>query len=89
MQVSAADPLNLVGILLPGERVAAIPGRQIHLRNGNLNGAESASDAIVEAISAVVPAAAFSVGGGRSAMSESLRADSPIEPTTEPACDEA
>ena len=58
VQVSAADPLNLVGILLPGERVAAIPGREIHLRDGNLNGTESASDAIVEAISAVAPAAA-------------------------------
>ena len=57
VQVSAADPLNLVGILLPGERVAAIPGRQIHLRNGNLDGAESASDAVVEPIPEVVPAA--------------------------------
>jgi ATP-dependent helicase Lhr and Lhr-like helicase len=57
VQVSAADPLNLVGILLPGERVAAIPGRQIHLRNGNLDGADSASDAVVEPIPEVVPAA--------------------------------
>ena len=55
--VSAADPLNLIGILLPGERVAAIPGRQIHLRNGNLDGATISSDAIVEPIQAVVPAA--------------------------------
>ena len=55
--VSASDPLNLVGILLPGERVAAIPGRQIHLRNGNLDGVENSSDAIVEAIPAVVPTA--------------------------------
>jgi ATP-dependent helicase Lhr and Lhr-like helicase len=52
--VSAADPLNLVGILLPGERVAAIPGRQIQLRNGKLDGAESPSSAIVDAIPAVV-----------------------------------
>src|ERR1700761_4729532 len=57
VQLSAADPLNLVGILLPGERVAAIPGRQIHLRNGNVDGAESASDGVVEAIPAVVPPA--------------------------------
>jgi ATP-dependent Lhr-like helicase len=55
--VSAADPLNLVGILLPGDRVAAIPGRQIHLRNGNLDGEEIAANAIVGAIPAVVPAA--------------------------------
>jgi ATP-dependent Lhr-like helicase len=56
--VAAADPLNLVGILLPGERVAAIPGRQIHLRNGNLDGAEIAADVVAEAIPAVAPAAA-------------------------------
>ena len=56
--VSAADPLNLVGILLPGERVAAIPGRQIHLRNGNLDGAGNPSEAAAIAVPAVVPAAA-------------------------------
>jgi ATP-dependent Lhr-like helicase len=54
VQLSAADPLNLVGILLPGERVAAIPGRQIHLRNGILDGGESSSDGVVEAIPPVV-----------------------------------
>lgn len=32
--VSAADPLNLVGILLPGERVAANSGKMITLRDG-------------------------------------------------------
>lgn len=32
--VSAADPLNLVGILLPGERVAANSGKAITLRDG-------------------------------------------------------
>lgn len=56
--LSAADPLNLVGILLPGDRVAAIPGRQIHLRNGSVDGAESTSEAISKAIPAVVPSAA-------------------------------
>ena len=57
VSLSASDPLNLVGILLPGERLAAIPGRQIHLRNGNLEGAEISSNAVVEEIPAVVPAA--------------------------------
>jgi len=56
--VSAADPLNLVGILLPGERVAAIPGRQIQLRNGNLDGEESPANAVAGAIPSVVPTAA-------------------------------
>jgi ATP-dependent Lhr-like helicase len=32
--LSAADPLNLVGILLPGERVPAISGRTVTLRDG-------------------------------------------------------
>jgi ATP-dependent Lhr-like helicase len=32
--ISAADPLNLVGIVVPGERVPAISGRQVTLRNG-------------------------------------------------------
>jgi len=32
--VSAADPLNLVGILVPGERVPAISGRTVSYRDG-------------------------------------------------------
>jgi len=32
--VSAADPLNLVGILVPGERIAAISGNAISYRDG-------------------------------------------------------
>ena len=32
--LSAADPLNLVGILLPGERVPAISGRTVTFRDG-------------------------------------------------------
>ncbi len=32
--LSAADPLNLVGILVPGDRVPAIPGREVRFRNG-------------------------------------------------------
>jgi ATP-dependent Lhr-like helicase len=35
--VAAADPANLAGIILPGERVPAIPGRQVLYRNGNLH----------------------------------------------------
>lgn len=36
VSVAAADPLNLVGILIPGERVPAIPGREVRYRNGSL-----------------------------------------------------
>jgi ATP-dependent Lhr-like helicase len=34
--VAAADPLNLAGIVIPGERVAAVPGKEIRYRNGLL-----------------------------------------------------
>ncbi|HVH86297.1 MAG TPA: hypothetical protein VM912_06205, partial [Terriglobales bacterium] len=33
--VSAADPLNLVGIVVPGERVPAISGNSVSFRDGN------------------------------------------------------
>ena len=32
--IAAADPLNLVGILVPGERVPAISGRTVSFRDG-------------------------------------------------------
>jgi ATP-dependent helicase Lhr and Lhr-like helicase len=32
--ISAADPLNLVGILVPGDRVPAISGRTVSYRDG-------------------------------------------------------
>ena len=32
--VSAADPLNLVGIIVPGERIPAISGKSVTFRNG-------------------------------------------------------
>jgi ATP-dependent Lhr-like helicase len=32
--LSAADPLNLVGILVPGERVPAISGKTVAFRDG-------------------------------------------------------
>jgi ATP-dependent Lhr-like helicase len=34
--ISAADPLNLAGIVVPGERVPAISGRQVSFRDGVL-----------------------------------------------------
>jgi len=34
--VAAADPLNLAGIVVPGERVPAVPGRKVRYRNGSL-----------------------------------------------------
>ena len=34
IKISASDPLNLVGIILPGPRVAAVPSNFIVLRDG-------------------------------------------------------
>ncbi|HYN06778.1 MAG TPA: DEAD/DEAH box helicase [Vicinamibacterales bacterium] len=39
--ISAADPLNLVGIIVPGERVPAISGRYVTFRDGVAIGVES------------------------------------------------
>ena len=50
--VAAADPLNLVGILVPGERVAAVPGREVEFQNG----AVVEETASVEAVSMPVVA---------------------------------
>jgi ATP-dependent Lhr-like helicase len=41
--LSAADPLNLVGILVPGERVPAISGRTVAFKDG-VAAYEAASD---------------------------------------------
>jgi ATP-dependent Lhr-like helicase len=38
--LAGADPMNLVGILVPGERVAAVPGRSLILRNGLVPGSD-------------------------------------------------
>jgi ATP-dependent Lhr-like helicase len=32
--ISAADPLNLVGILLPGDRISAVSGKTVTFRDG-------------------------------------------------------
>jgi ATP-dependent Lhr-like helicase len=41
--LAGADPLNLAGILIPGERVPAIPGRTVTYIDGSVAGSESAS----------------------------------------------
>jgi ATP-dependent Lhr-like helicase len=35
--VAAGDPMNLVGIVVPGDRVPAVPGRQVLYCNGHLH----------------------------------------------------
>jgi ATP-dependent Lhr-like helicase len=36
--VAAADPMNLAGIVIPGERVAAVPGRSLTYCDGQIAG---------------------------------------------------
>jgi ATP-dependent helicase Lhr and Lhr-like helicase len=53
--VSAADPMNLAGIVIPGERISAVPGKQVLYRNGTLN-SESVPETIQrENIPATLP----------------------------------
>jgi hypothetical protein len=35
--VAAADPINLAGIVVPGDRVSAVPGKSVQYRNGSLH----------------------------------------------------
>ena len=39
--VAAADPLNLVGIVVPGERPAAVPGKTVTFEGGAARKAQS------------------------------------------------
>jgi len=52
--VAAADPANLAGIIIPGERVAAVPGRQVVYRNGSLHVEGEEIPAVLLPVSAAV-----------------------------------
>jgi ATP-dependent Lhr-like helicase len=41
IRVAAADPMNLAGIVVPGERVASVPGKSVQFRNGLVIGEEA------------------------------------------------
>ena len=49
ISMSAADPLNLVGILVPGERIPAISGKTVSYRDG----VAISPEAVVAAVSEV------------------------------------
>jgi ATP-dependent Lhr-like helicase len=34
LTLAACDPVNLIGVVIPGERTSAVAGKKIHLRNG-------------------------------------------------------
>jgi ATP-dependent Lhr-like helicase len=44
--VAAADPINLVGVVIPGSRVPAVPGKKIFYRNGLLYAETQNDDAM-------------------------------------------
>jgi ATP-dependent Lhr-like helicase len=52
--VSAADPMNLAGIVVPGDRIPAVPGRQALYRNGTLH-SESEPTIQPEKVRATLP----------------------------------
>ncbi|HTC76197.1 MAG TPA: hypothetical protein VK684_11515, partial [Edaphobacter sp.] len=45
ISVAAADPMNLAGIVVPGDRIPAVPGKQVLYRNGILH-SESVPDSL-------------------------------------------
>jgi ATP-dependent helicase Lhr and Lhr-like helicase len=55
--LAAADPINLAGIVIPGDRIPAVPGKQVAYRNGNLH---SDSTTHLPAASPVLPPAMIS-----------------------------
>ncbi|HEX3571293.1 MAG TPA: DEAD/DEAH box helicase [Acidobacteriaceae bacterium] len=55
LAVSAADPLNLVGIIAPGERVPAIPGREVRYANGRILNDSAPSESESTALSSNLP----------------------------------
>ena len=53
--VAAADPLNLSGIVVPGERVPSVPGREVRYRNGAVHTGDSVEDQKPSAEAASIP----------------------------------
>ena len=52
LTLSAADPLNLIGIVVPGERVPAISGRYVRFRDGAAVAGDSSDSSLAEAATA-------------------------------------
>jgi ATP-dependent Lhr-like helicase len=51
--VAAADPMNLAGIVIPGDRVSAVPGKQVLYRNGSLHSEQEPDTISSEKIPAI------------------------------------
>lgn len=55
--VAAADPANLAGIILPGERIPAVPGKQVIYHNGSLQIEHNGEDLTASHLPAPAPTA--------------------------------
>jgi ATP-dependent helicase Lhr and Lhr-like helicase len=55
ISVSAADPMNLAGIVIPGDRIPAVPGKQLLYRNGTLHSESEPTTAPREKITVAMP----------------------------------
>jgi ATP-dependent helicase Lhr and Lhr-like helicase len=65
IEVAAADPMNLAGIVLPGERIPSVPGRQVLYRDGKLYAPDQppAAEGLADGIPPpMIPVAAPSTG---------------------------
>ena len=50
--VSAADPLNLAGIIVPGDRVPAISGHSVTFRDGTVVEADGVASPLLQVLAA-------------------------------------
>jgi ATP-dependent Lhr-like helicase len=57
LTVAGADPMNLVGVVVPGDRVPAVPGRQVLYRNGRVHDESASTPAINSTVTPPLAAA--------------------------------
>ncbi|HEU4635837.1 MAG TPA: hypothetical protein VFS41_06635, partial [Edaphobacter sp.] len=53
--VAGADPMNLVGVVLPGDRVASVPGKQVTYRDGRVHDPSAPTATLSSSIPVVPP----------------------------------
>jgi ATP-dependent helicase Lhr and Lhr-like helicase len=56
VRVAAADPMNLAGILVPGERVTAMPGKSVIFKNGIVDQPATVVDEEIHLVTVASPA---------------------------------
>lgn len=59
LTVAGADPMNLVGVVLPGDRVPSVPGRQVRYRNGQVFDESALTKDFSDGVSSSLPASAL------------------------------